>query len=60
MKIVERTQGDRVKTIKVGNIEIKELILGKFFSLSSANFQLDKNKDGMIEIITFAMATEWE
>jgi stage II sporulation protein D len=53
MKIVERTQGDRVKTIKVGNIEIKGTDFRKIFSLSSANFQLDKNKDGMIEIITF-------
>lgn len=53
IKIIERTQGDRVKTIKIGDIEIKGTDFRKMFSLPSANFELNKNKDGMIEIITF-------
>ncbi len=53
MKIIERTQGERVKTIKIGDIEIKGTDFRKMFSLSSANFELNKNKDGMIEITTY-------
>lgn len=53
MKILERTYGGRVKTIKVGNIEMKGTDFRRIFSLSSANFELSKNKDGMIEITTY-------
>ena len=52
MKILERTQSERIKTIKIGNVEIKGTDFRKIFSLSSTNFELN-NKDGMIEIITY-------
>lgn len=53
IKILEYTEGERVKRIKVGNIEMKGTDFRKIFSLRSANFELNKDENDMIEIITY-------
>ena len=45
IKILERTEGDRVKEIQIGNEKISGVEARKLFSLRSANFEIEKNKD---------------
>ncbi|NLC69228.1 MAG: stage II sporulation protein D [Clostridiaceae bacterium] len=51
--ILEYTEGGRVKRMKIGNKEIKGTEFRELFSLRSANFEMGKDKDGMIVITTY-------
>jgi stage II sporulation protein D len=53
ISILEYTEGGRVKRMKIGNKEIKGTEFRGLFSLRSANFELGKDEDGMIEITTY-------
>lgn len=48
IKIIEYTDGNRVKKIKIGNIEISGVDARKIFELKSANFNFEINKDKVI------------
>jgi len=53
IKILEYTEGDRVKTIKIGNITLKGTDIRNIFSLKSANFKLEKYETDKIMITTY-------
>lgn len=45
IKIEEYTDGNRVKTLKVGNLELSGVEIRNIFSLRSANFKIEISKD---------------
>ncbi|HOJ09419.1 MAG TPA: stage II sporulation protein D [Clostridiales bacterium] len=53
IEILEYTGGERVKTIKIGNITLKGTEFRKVFSLKSANFELEKGENNMVKIMTY-------
>lgn len=53
IKVLDYTEGHRVKTIKIGNLTFKGTDIRSMFALKSANFELEKDKDGMIKITTY-------
>ena len=53
IKVLEYTEGERVKTIKIGNLTLKGTDVRNVFSLKSANFELEKDEKGMIKITTY-------
>lgn len=52
IKITARTEGERVKTIKVGNIELKGTDVRKILSLRSANFSITNQDANTLKITT--------
>ena len=52
IKILNLTEGGRVKTIKIGNTSIKGTDFRSLFSLRSANFTLEKGGEETIKITT--------
>ncbi|MCX7842470.1 MAG: stage II sporulation protein D [Clostridia bacterium] len=52
IKILDYTEGERVKNIKVGNITIKGTDFRKALSLKSANFKIEEGSKDMIKITT--------
>ncbi|HHV96762.1 MAG TPA: stage II sporulation protein D [Clostridiaceae bacterium] len=53
IRILEYTEGDRVKTIKIGNMTLKGTDVRNIFSLKSANFKLEKYGTDKIMITTY-------
>lgn len=47
IKIIENTEGGRVKSIKIGNIEIPGTEVRKIFGLRSAMFTIEKTSEGI-------------
>lgn len=52
IKILDYTQGKRVKTIKTGNITIKGTEFRSIFNLHSANFKIEKADEDTLRITT--------
>jgi stage II sporulation protein D len=52
IKILNYTEGERVKTIKIGNITLKGTDIRTIFSLKSANFTIEQFKNDSIAITT--------
>jgi stage II sporulation protein D len=52
IKIIDYTEGGRVKNIKIGNITLKGTDLRKLFSLRSANFSIEKEGSDFLRITT--------
>lgn len=52
IKILDYTEGGRVKTIKIGNISLKGTDFRKIFSLRSANFSIEKGEGDNLKITT--------
>ena len=48
IKIKEYTDGNRVKTIKIGNLELSGVEIRSIFSLRSANFKVTIQDDSII------------
>ena len=54
IKIKEYTEGNRVKTIKVGNLELSGVEIRTIFSLGSANFKISIDDDNIkFEVIGY-------
>lgn len=53
INILEYTEGDRVKTIKIGNITLRGTDVRNIFSLKSANFKLEKDGTDKVKITTY-------
>ena len=54
IKIIEKTEGDRVKKVKVGNTEISGVEARSIFSLKSAKFEIKiKDDDIIFEVIGY-------
>lgn len=54
IKIKEYTEGNRVKTIKVGNLELSGVEIRNIFSLRSANFKVTMEKENIVfEVIGY-------
>lgn len=54
IKIEEYTDGNRVKTIKVGNLKLSGVEIRNIFGLRSANFKIDREKDNIkFEVIGY-------
>ncbi|MCX7711988.1 MAG: stage II sporulation protein D [Clostridia bacterium] len=53
IKILDKTEGGRVKSIKVGNVTIKGTDFRSLFSLKSANFKIEKHEKDSIIITTY-------
>ena len=47
IKVKEYTQGNRIKTIKVGNLELSGVEMRNLFKLKSANFKISVEKDNI-------------
>lgn len=47
IKVEEYTEGNRVKTIKVGNLELSGVEIRSIFGLKSANFKVTINGDNI-------------
>lgn len=47
IKIVEYTQGNRVKTVKIGNLELSGVEVRTLLGLRSANFSVEINNDNI-------------
>lgn len=47
IKIIEYTQGNRVKTIKIGNLELSGVEVRTLLGLRSANFETQVSKEGI-------------
>jgi len=47
IKIIDRTEGERVKTIKIGNIEMAGTEARSFFGLKSTNFDISVDTDNV-------------
>lgn len=52
IKVIDYTTGERVKTIKIGNVSLKGTELRKLFSLRSANFKIEKGEASSLKITT--------
>ncbi|MCX7920958.1 MAG: stage II sporulation protein D [Clostridia bacterium] len=52
IKVVDYTEGGRVKNIKIGNITLKGTDIRRIFSLRSANFKIEEGDKGKINITT--------
>lgn len=52
IKIMDYTEGNRVKTIKIGNVELKGTEFRKIFSLKSANFKIEQEDKDTLKITT--------
>jgi stage II sporulation protein D len=52
IEIIDFTVGERVKTIKIGGIEIKGTDFRKLFSLKSTKFEIENTDDGILTITT--------
>lgn len=50
--ILELSEGGRVKTMKIGDVELKGTDLRHILSLRSTNFKIEKGKEGEINITT--------
>lgn len=53
IKILDYTAGDRVKTLRIGNVELKGTDFRRIFSLRSANFDIEKVNDKTLKITVF-------
>lgn len=47
IKVLEYTQGDRVKTIKIGNLNLSGVEVRTILGLRSANFEVALNQDNI-------------
>lgn len=52
IKILERSEGNRVKDIKVGNLTLKGVDIRNLFSLRSTNFTIEKATSDTLKITT--------
>lgn len=52
IEILDYTEGNRVKTMRIGNIELKGTEFRKLFSLRSANFTIEKGDKNTLRITT--------
>jgi len=52
IKILDYTDSERVKSIKIGSVELKGTEFRKLFSLRSTNFKIEKGNDDSIKITT--------
>jgi stage II sporulation protein D len=52
IEILDQTQGDRVRTIRIKDIIIKGTDFRKIFSLPSANFSINNKNNKIVEITT--------
>lgn len=52
IEVLDFTVGDRVKTIKIGNVTLKGTDFRKLFSLKSANFKIELSDNKTLKITT--------
>lgn len=52
IKIIDYTEGGRVRNIKVGSLELKGTDIRRVFSLKSANFSIEREDDETLKITT--------
>lgn len=52
VKILERTESDRVKTMRVGNVTLKGTDFRRLLNLRSTNFNIEKGESGGLKITT--------
>ncbi len=52
IQILDRTEGGNVKTIKIGNVEMKGTDLRRILSLRSADFKIEAHGNDMLKITT--------
>ena len=52
IRILDHTEGGRVKTLKIGDIKLKGTEFRKLFKLRSSAFKISENKDGSLKITT--------
>ncbi len=53
LSIIDYTEGQRVKTLRVGNIKISGVDFRKIFELKSANFEFEMPEDNIIKITAY-------
>lgn len=53
IKVLEYTTGGRIKTIKIGNLNLSGVEIRKIFGLKSANFKIEINDNIKFEVIGY-------